>query len=79
MLLVVAHVTAFVVINAGNPGLKCRGEGGCQSAQKGWKADDLGVKSCLALVRCIKLGKLQKAFAFKMKHALGFTSECKVP
>lgn len=78
MLLVVARMTAFVAINAENPGLKCKGRGSCQSAQKGWKADDLGVKPCLALVRCIKLGKLQKALAFKMKHALGFTPECKV-
>lgn len=37
---------AFVVINAGKPGLKCKGKGGCQSSQKGWKANDLGVKSC---------------------------------
>lgn len=54
-------------------------EGWLSVSPEGWKADDLGVKPCLALVRCIKLGELQKAFAFKMKHALGFISECKAP
>lgn len=46
---------------------KCRGKGGCQSAKQGWKADDLGVKPCLAMVSCVNLGKELHSSFFKLE------------